>query len=73
MPVLETPAVKNFFCRRRERDKRSSRERRTSVDSTKYSLDRRSALTEEKVKIEDNTTTGIVTTVTGILPYDDLR
>jgi hypothetical protein len=31
------------------------------------------ALTEEKVKIEGNTTTGILTTVTGILLYDDLR
>jgi hypothetical protein len=30
-------------------------------------------LTEEKVKIEGNTTTGILTTVTGILEYDDLR
>jgi hypothetical protein len=31
------------------------------------------ALTEEKVKIEGNTITGILTTVTGILLYDDLR
>jgi hypothetical protein len=31
------------------------------------------ALTEEKVKIEENMTTGILTTVTGILVYDDLR
>jgi len=31
------------------------------------------ALTEEKVKIEGNTTTGILNTVTGILLYDDLR
>jgi hypothetical protein len=31
------------------------------------------ALTEEKVKIEGNTTTGILTTLTGILLYDDLR
>jgi hypothetical protein len=30
-------------------------------------------LTEEKVKIEENTTTGIITTVTGILLYDDLK
>jgi hypothetical protein len=31
------------------------------------------ALTEEKVEIEGNTTIGILTTVTGILLYDDLR
>jgi hypothetical protein len=31
------------------------------------------ALTEEKAKIEGNTTTGILTTLTGILLYDDLR
>ena len=31
------------------------------------------ALTEEKGKIEENTTTGILTTVTGVLLYDDLR
>jgi hypothetical protein len=31
------------------------------------------ALTEEKVKREGNTTTGILTPVTGILLYDDLR
>ncbi len=48
MPVLETPAVKNPFCRRSGRDKRSGRERRMSVDSAKSSIDRRSGVDRRK-------------------------
>jgi hypothetical protein len=48
MPVLETPALKNPFCRRSGRDKRSCIERRVKVDSTKYSLDRRSGVDRRK-------------------------
>ena len=48
MPVLETPAVKNPFCRRSGRDKRSGRERRMSVDSAKSSVDRRSGVDRRK-------------------------
>jgi len=50
MPVLETPAVKNPFCRRSGRDKRSGRERRMSVDFTKYRVDRRSGVDRRKVQ-----------------------
>jgi len=48
MPVLETPAVKNPFCRRRGRDQRSGRERRMNVDSTKYDVDRRDNRVERR-------------------------
>jgi hypothetical protein len=48
MPVLETPAVKNPFCRRSGRNQRSGRERRMSVDFTKYSVDRRSGVDRRK-------------------------
>jgi len=48
MPVLETPAVKNPFCRRSGRDKRSGSERRMSVDSAKSSIDRRSGVDRRK-------------------------
>lgn len=48
MPVLETPALKNPFCRRSGRDKRSGRERRMSVNFTKYSVDRRSGVDRRK-------------------------
>ena len=48
MPVLETPAVKNPFCRRSGRNQRSGRERRMSVDSAKYSVDRRSGVDRRK-------------------------
>ena len=50
MPVLETPALKNPFCRRSGRDKRSGRERRMSVDFTKYRVDRRSGVDRRKVQ-----------------------
>jgi hypothetical protein len=67
MPVLETPAVKNPFCRGSGRDKRSGRERRMSVDSVKSSVDRRSGV--DRRKGQDRR----ITTVTGILLHDDLR
>jgi hypothetical protein len=38
---LETPTRKNPFCRRSEKDRRSGRERRVKVDSTKYYVDQR--------------------------------
>ena len=50
MPVLESPALKNPFCRRSGRDKRSGRERRMSVDFTKYRVDRRSGVDRRKVQ-----------------------
>ena len=48
MPVLETPALKNPFCRRSRRDQRGGRERRISVDSTEFSVDRRSGVDRRK-------------------------
>jgi len=48
MPVSETPDLKNPFCRRIGRDKRSGIERRVKVDSTKYSVDRRSVVDRRK-------------------------
>ena len=48
MPVSETPALKNPFCRRSGRDKRTGIERRVKVDSIEYSVDRRSVVDRRK-------------------------
>ena len=39
--LLETPIRRNPFCRRSGEDRRSGRERRISLDSSKYHVDRR--------------------------------
>jgi hypothetical protein len=67
---LETPTRKNLFCRRSEKDRRSGRERRVKVDSTKYYVDQRGNGEDRR---KGNTTTGILTTLTGILLDNDLR
>ena len=47
-PVLKTPALKNPFCRRSGQDKRSGKERRTSVKSIIYHGNRRSGVDRRK-------------------------
>jgi hypothetical protein len=47
-PVLETPTRKNPFCRRSGIDRRSGRERRLNVDSTKHDVERRESGIERR-------------------------